>query len=240
MSLFQRSWQVAALLLAALCCVSSSAESCSAYLFPGSVAEVWSAKVVVPRASIFGDDEGCPEAGESCKGKAYLVAGDEALTVGTHGQYRCIAFFHGGRQTTGWVEARALTSSPELAVSGDWSGRWKRLQGDAILTIRKHGAVYVAEALATYYVAKDNVRAGAADGKLTMTTMPSGIRIATFGDVGVDRTEVCRVQLRQFGAWLLVDDGATDDSNSACGGMGVTLNGIYRRLNAKVAAIHSR
>jgi hypothetical protein len=230
MSVLQRSWPVVALLFAVLCCVSASAERCSAYLFPASVTEVWGAKVIVPLASIFSDDTGCPKAGESCKGKAYLVAGDAVFAGGRHGQYRCIAFFHAGRQTTGWVESRSLTSSPEPPAGGDWNGNWKRLQGNATVTIRKHGAVYAAEALATYAVSKDNVRTGAAEGKLIFTSTPSGVRLATFGDAGADRTQVCRVQLRQFGPWLLVDDGVTDDSNSACGGMGVTLNGIYRKL----------
>jgi hypothetical protein len=80
-------------------------------------------------------------------------------------------------------------------------------------------------------MSKDNVRTGVAEGKLIFATTSSGVRLATFGDAGADRTQVCRVQLRQFGPWLLVDDGVTDNSNSACGGLGVTLNGIYRRLN---------
>jgi hypothetical protein len=98
-------------------------------------------------------------------------------------------------------------------------------------TIRKQGAIYAAVALATYAVSKDNVRTGVAESKLIFATTPSGVRLATFGDAGADRTQVCRVQLRQFGPWLLVDDSVTDNSNSACGALGVTLNGIYRRLN---------
>jgi hypothetical protein len=149
---------------------------------------------------------------------------------GRHGQYNCVAFFHAEKQTTGWVESRSVTSSPEPPVSGDWNGTWKRLQGNATFTIRKQGAVYAAEALAVYAISKDNVRTGVAEGKLIFTSTPSGVRLATFGDPGADRTQVCRVQLRKFGPWLLVDDGVTEDANSACGGMGVTLNGIYRML----------
>jgi hypothetical protein len=75
---------------------------------------------------------------------------------------------------------------------------------------------------------------------VTLEIAGYGMRIASFGERGSDRTLVCRVQLRQYGPWLLADDGVSDNSNSACGGMGVTLNGIYRRSTATPIARKSR
>jgi hypothetical protein len=88
------------------------AQSCSAYLFPQSVTEVSAATVMAAHASLYSDDEGCPDNGEACKRKAYLVGGNEVLVAGTHGAYRCVAFFNGRRQTTGWIAANSLTPSP--------------------------------------------------------------------------------------------------------------------------------
>jgi len=41
--------------------------------------------------------------------------------------------------------------------------------------------------------------------------------------------------MKQVGLWLLINDGATDDANSGCGGMGVTFNGIYQRVQTRAA-----
>jgi hypothetical protein len=208
----------------------ADAQSCSNYLFPKEVATVDSARIDLDRVAIVNSDS-CPDFSPSCQSKSYLVRNDvvfrSSLTQGTH---TCVAFFNGKRQTTGWVETKSLVPSPTPVNQGSWAGHWKRITGDSVLIIRrsKDGG-YQAEAVATYAVARDNVRTGAAEGKLVMRPSEGGGLIASFSDPGQDRTAVCHVDLRQFGPWLLVDDGATDDSNSACGGMGVTLNGIYRK-----------
>jgi len=195
---------------------------------------VTSARISTPRAAML-DDAVCTTLSASCKSKAYLVQNDVVLrTPLTRDGYACVAFFNGKRQTTGWVATSSLTSSPVPTAQGDWAGTWKRITGDSEITIRRtKSGSYSAEALATYAVTRDNVRTGEAEGKLTITSNAEGIRIASFGEAGADRTMVCRVQLRQYGAWLLADDGVTDDSNSACGGMGVTLSGVYQRKETK-------
>ncbi len=97
-------------------------------------------------------------------------------------------------------------------------------KSEATITIRKKGDTLEAEATATLEVTTENVRTGAAGGTLNLHN-----GIAIFGDSGPNRTTTCSIHLRLIGDTLLADDGATDDSNSACGGMGVTFNGIYRR-----------
>lgn len=211
-------------------CATARAQSCSSYLFPMDVASVTSAQVNTQRAPVL-DDNVCTTLSPSCESKAYLLQNDAVLRIAlTRDGYSCIAFFNGKRQTTGWVKNESLAPSNPPVTQGDLAGHWTRLMGDSDITIRhnKDGS-YDAEALATYAVSADNVRTGTADGTLTIAPERAGIRIASFGEVGDDRTTVCRVQLRQFGAWLLADDGVTEDSNSACGGMGVTLSGIYQR-----------
>lgn len=218
------------LVLMVFLCTFAHAQQCSSYLFPLDVAAITSARVSGPRVAIL-DDNVCTVLTSSCTSKAYLLQNDVVLRAPlTRDGYTCIAFFNGKRQTTGWVESKKLTASPTPVVQGDWAGQWKRMSGDSVITIRRTSTgSYSADALATYAVTSDNVRTGAAEGTLKVTTTSEGIQIASFGDAGADRTMVCRVQLRQYGAWLLADDGATEDSNSACGGMGVTLNGIYQR-----------
>jgi hypothetical protein len=214
---------VMALALVGLRC--AAAEACNAYLFPESVADVSLASVRADRLPMQLDDEGCPSADSRCAGRAYLVAGNTVLVASAHGIYRCVAYSNGKTQTTGWVVGDGLAPLPAPATTGEWAGRWTRLQGDAAFTIRKRGSAYVASGLATYAVHAGNVRTGTADGTLRMDGA-----IASLTDDSGDPGSPCRVQFRQFGAWLLVNDGATDDANSSCGGMGVTFNGIYRRL----------
>lgn len=204
------------------------AEECSAYLFPQDVRTVSFATVVQARTSFFRDDPGCPEGGEICRTKSYLVQGDRVFTAQTHGQYRCAAFFDGKHQTTGWIRQDSLAPVRWPIADDDWSGKWKRVQGNAEINIRKQGSKYIAEASATYAVSNDNVRTGEASGPLQIQ-MLNETTIASFGEPGSDRSQVCRVELRRSGSLLLAADGVTENSNSACGGMGVTLTGIYRR-----------
>jgi len=219
------------LLAASLCLLAvghAVAESCNAYLFPQSVTDLSVATVRVDHLPILRDDDRCPAAGTKCEGKAYLVRGNQVLVTGTQGRYRCAAYWSGKRQTTGWVASDALTPAPMPALEGDWADTWKRVQGDAVLTIRRRAGQYAASGIATYAVQPDNVRTGAADGTLRVITSATGA-IASFTQNADDPTARCTVTMRQVGPWLLVNDGASDDANSGCGGMGVTFNGIYQR-----------
>ena len=205
------------------------AEGCNAYLFPSSVAEVTLARVQPARLPILVDGDGCPAAGTSCDSKSYLVAGDQVLVSGAHGAYRCATFISARKQSTGWIASAAVVPLPQPKTPDTWSGLWKRQQGHASLTIRKQGAGCFASGLATYAVSPTNVRTGVASGRLKESSFPWGI-VARFGIDGSDQTPPCTVEIRQIGPWLVVNDGATEDANSACGGMGVTFNGVYQRV----------
>jgi hypothetical protein len=216
------------LLLCSMMAVDAAAASCNAYLFPQSVSDVALATVQADRLSILSDEDGCPTDGKKCEGKAYLVRDNQVLVSATQGSYRCIAFFNGQRQTTGWVSTDGLTLVPTKASEGVWADTWKRVQGDALMTIRKRADHYVASGITTYAVQPGNVRIGTANGTLRVTSTPAGA-IASFTQNSGDPTSECKVTLKQLGPWLLINDGATDDANSGCGGMGVTFNGLYRR-----------
>lgn len=220
---------MAGILLCLLSAERATAEGCNAYLFPQAVAGVSLAAVRSDRLPILRDDDGCPAAGSKCVGRAYLVKGNQVFVSNTQDGYRCVAYFNGNRQTTGWVRSDGLTSvSPPPAPEGDWADVWKRIQGHAVVTIRKLPGQYIASGIATYSVGRDNVRTGTADGTLHVTTSATGA-MASFTQNAGDPTSACTVVLKQLGPWLLVTDGATDDANSGCGGMGVTFNGIYQR-----------
>jgi len=200
------------------------AQNCQTYLFPYVVGDVTLATVKTPREPILRDEEGCPGKGVSCASSAYLIRGDRVLVAHAQSGYRCIAFFNGRRQTTGWVRQETLDPAP-VAANAAWAGTWTRQSGEAQIVIRKQGSELYATATATLAVSRDNVRTGGAEGRLKVQG-----RNASFGEAG-DRSTVCRVHVRLLEDVLLADDGATDDSNSSCGGMGVSLNGIYRRTS---------
>jgi len=208
---------------------SARAQTCDSYLFPLDPGSITSARVVARTTILDGDT--CPDPSALCRSRSYLIRDDiVARSPPARGDYTCVAYFKDDRQTTGWVESANLIAAPLPAVEGDWSGQWTRLKGNAILTIRRSGTgSYHADVIATYAVARDNVRTGGADGTMAFHAGSGGVLIASFGSPGADRTLVCRVEMRRYGRWLLANDGVTDDSNSPCGGMGVTLTGIYRR-----------
>ncbi len=202
---------------------------CDTETFPDSLADgVPMLKVVPVRASFFRAGDGCPEAGDGCAAKGYLVSGDTVVAAQARGAFRCVAFAGPGGQTTGWVrqDVLALADSPP---AGDWSGSWARVRGSATLKIVRHGAQYVADMLATAHAADpDNVRTGVASGVLAIDGAKAALRSG-----GPDEGDICTVELRRVGPFLVANDGGTPDANSACDGMGVTLNGIYRRTASK-------
>lgn len=103
------------------------------------------------------------------------------------------------------------------------------------MTIRTRNRQYLASGLATYAVGPENVRTGTADGALQVRSSASGA-VASFTQNAGDPTSSCTVTMKRLGPLLLINDGATDDANSGCGGMGVTFNGIYQRTPTQSTA----
>jgi hypothetical protein len=200
------------------------AQECDAYLFPGAVAKVNQATVSAAKAWFYNSEPPeCPTAGERCRKTAYVVQGNAVLTGQQVGTFICAAFLNGRRQTTGWLKAEALRSAPWTVATEDWAGAWVRMDGRSTMHVRAGKSGLYADALATYAVSAENVRTGVARGALKIVDV-GGEKIATFSNDGDTQ---CSVTLRRNGALLLVDDGVREDANSPCGGIGVTLSGVY-------------
>ncbi len=206
------------------------AQECDAYLFPGDIAQAKQAVVSVAKAWFYGSEPPeCPTAGERCRKTAYLVQGNVVLTGQQVGTFVCAAFLNGRRQTTGWLKTEALHSASWTVATEDWAGTWVRMDGKSTIHVRTSKDGLYADADATYAVSAENVRTGAAQGPIKIAEA-GGEKIATFFN---DGDAQCRVTLRRSGALLLVDDGVREDTNSPCGGMGVTLSGVYRKHGAR-------
>ena len=196
------------------------AASCEPTLFPQGLDDLGFARVTAARLQVFRDPEACSRPTGLCPSKAYLVAGDRVVTAQTADGKTCVAFIGPNRATIGWVDARALAAAPASAPSGDWTGTWRRSLGDAEAKIERRGGRLQASLFASAPGSRSGgVRTGGADGELSVR----GDR----GQLGRQDDPACKVAMRRLGRFLIVNDEASDDANSPCGGMGVTLNGIY-------------
>lgn len=198
---------------------NAHAASCEPSLFPQTL-DLRRAQTTVSKAALFNDPEACSRPVGVCPSKAYLVAGDAVLAAQTETGKTCVAFIARKRSTIGWVDAAMLGPMPPAPPAVDWTGHWSRSVGDAQATIERKGKSLTASLSASAEGGRsDNVRTGGADGDL----MVHGDRaeLTNRGDAE------CRVHLRRIGVYLIINDGASDDANSPCGGIGVTLNGVY-------------
>jgi hypothetical protein len=194
--------------------------SCEPSLFPQNLSILGFAAVTVDRLAVLREPYTCGRMKGLCPSKAYLVRGDRVIAAqGTDG-LRCIAFDGPRAQTTGWVRADALTPVT-VPVSGSWTGTWVRRTGNATLKITmRSGKFHIAAEASARAGGPDNIRTGGAEGLLAIAGDRAKVTDAQTG-------ETCVLELRKLGSLILANDGASDDANSLCGGMGVTMNGLY-------------
>jgi hypothetical protein len=201
----------------------AKAASCEPTLFPQALAPLEFARVTSAKLPVFHDPEACSRPTGLCPSKAYLVAGDTVISAQTVAGKTCVAFIGARRPTIGWVDAGMLAPLPATPPVVDWAGKWERVLGDAEATIERRGGRVLATLSASAVGANpDNVRTGGADGALAIRGDLA--QMSSQGDPD------CKVTLRRLGRFLIVNDGASDDANSACGGIGVTMNGVYTRV----------
>jgi hypothetical protein len=194
--------------------------SCEPGLFPQNLAILGFADVTVDRLVVLREAYTCGRPKGLCPSKAYLLRGDRVVAAQVADGFRCIAFDGPRAQTTGWVRADAL-APVTVPVSGPWSGTWIRRTGEATLKITIRGGKPRIAAEATARAGDpDNIRTGGAEGPLTIAGDRAKVTDTQTG-------EICVLELRKLGSLILANDGASDDGNSPCGGMGVTMNGIY-------------
>lgn len=200
----------------------ATSPSCEPSLFPQTLEGITVAEVKTGRLPVFLDSEACSRTEGLCPSKSYLVRGDQVIAAQTLDSYRCVAFVGRHRQTTGWVRDDALMPA-HVPASLEWSGTWVRKLGDATLEITPHHGKYTVVAEATAQGAEpENVRTGGAHGALIIEGDQAKV-IDTQGG------ETCQLQLQKIGFLVVANDGASDDANSPCGGMGVSMNGLYVR-----------
>jgi len=181
------------------------------------------------------DAKGCPAAGEGCRSRAFVVHGDHVFTARTSGDFVCASFVSTkGLETAGWLPAVSLQAQPVAAPAGleAWVGTWhgnveqniniRRGTQKDMLSIAGDATF---GALDPDRVARGGVNSGeiAAD----IAAQSDSLAFAMAGDAtkpydqGGD--DDCRVRMRRFGDYLLVED------NRMCGGNNVSFTGTYRR-----------
>ena len=199
------------------------AQSCRGY--PGFDSDQVPVAARVLRRSHFHDDRaGCP-AGAGCRRKVYLIEGDEVIVDRIAGDWAC-AWFDGKRRTTiGLLRVDDLALEPAAVevATAEWLGHWEKIGHDGksrdFLDIVVRGKVVVVSGEALWF-----------------GPMPDNVHTGEIGDEVLDLEEGtasfaargeydCAATFRLVGKYLIADD------NGHCGGVNVTFDGIYRRVD---------
>lgn len=86
---------------------------CRNGLFAEQNAEFGLARVIGrDRSRFYSDTDGCPQAGASCQGKAWLVPGDRVVTGRTSGAFVCVFYPNATGGTAGWMPRQRLAPIP--------------------------------------------------------------------------------------------------------------------------------
>jgi hypothetical protein len=178
----------------------------------------------------------CPADVPDCRSRAYVVSGDELFTGARLGDFICASFVSAkGLESAGWVAVQALAPQPAPAAAmrrDDWIGRWTGGPEQSIDISRGPGSEGLKISGSATYGAldRDRIKRGAVNsGEISAEIAASAATLAfTMADSGTksyaeaDQYE-CRVRMRRFAAYLLVED------NRNCGGNNVSFTGTYRR-----------
>lgn len=194
-------------------------DMCRSGLFP-SQSEFHLATVTAnaPRLYFSGDMDGCPQQGDSCRAKAYVVAGDRLLLGKTHGEWSCAWYQGKTHETVGWVRNRDLRLDAETDEAPvDWSGKWKQYNYPGYVSIARKGEVwYVLGEMR--WSSEYASHFGEMSGELKIRG-----RHAHFGGTPGPQVYDCIADLTRIGDFLIVHD------NSECGGANVRFDGVYTR-----------
>ncbi len=192
---------------------------CRNGMFAEQNAEFGLARVIGrDRSRFYSDMDGCPQAGASCQGKAWLVPGDRVVTGRTSGAFVCVFYPNATGGTAGWMPRQRLAPIPvDSAPPLDrWLGRWS--DGDNWVRFSRQGSGLAVKGLAFWPAANPpaSTRPGGPNtGEIDGSARPEGSRAAEPG---------CGIGFRLLGDYLVVID-----PERTCDGMNVTFSGIYRR-----------
>lgn len=166
------------------------------------------------RAYFYGDDGDCPD-GAKCRGKAYVIGGDEVIASHSYGDYVCAWYQPAkGSETVGWLRMDQLRPGYGPDSPASFTGEW--VYGESNLSIGHIGAGALSvKGNAFWKGLGDNIHIGEVDAQAS----PTDQLLLVKGD---DEYE-CSMKIRAVGDFLVVTD------NKKCGGVNVTFDGVYRK-----------
>ena len=170
------------------------------------------------------DEKSCPEKGDACRTKAYVLTGDELISNQRRGDWVCAWYPGAKRETVGWVRADSLqikTSLTEAAAAKPeaWQGKWTYYK-HAGLNIKKKGKSLGYDGKAEWDGGSGNVNVGDISGMMTPQANKALL------DEGTEDS-ACKLELSLLGSYLVAKD------NNQCGGLNVSFRGVYRRAKLK-------
>lgn len=173
------------------------------------------------RAYFYDDSsDKCPN-DASCKGKGYLVAGDQIVINRERGKFACVWFApEKGASTVGWIRLSDIHRGNYLVdpTENAWTGTWKYADNSISISSHKLAGYLSVFGEAIWKGAGDNVHVGELNGRFQYKDF-----VLNYSD-GADEND-CKARLNLLGGYLIVSD------NMKCGGLNVSFSGIYRRTS---------
>ena len=195
-------------------------------------------RITAPGRTAFVKDglarRGCPDPGEACRERAYLVTGDGLILGERRDAYVCATYRAeaDGMGRTGWLPADAVAVEPPAPVAPEgWLGTWTQAEARIQVSPGQEPGTLTVSGGATWgagdadRVARGGIHTGEIEGIVTPQGDSASFGMGEDGSLPIERADAadCQVRLRRLGPWLVVDD------NLACGGLNVTFRGVYRR-----------
>ncbi|MFZ6731576.1 hypothetical protein ACO0LG_06620 [Undibacterium sp. Ji42W] len=215
-------------LLFALASVAHADEtSCNSYAFVEDHIKLALVSVKVDpeqKLYFYKDEKSCPEKGDACKSKAYVLAGDELISNQRRGDWVCAWYPGAKRETVGWVRVDRLQNKISLAEASkakpeEWLGNWAYYKY-AELNIKKKGKLLGYEGNAVWDDGGGNNHVGSISGTMTPQANKAFLKEGT-------AENACKLELSLLGSYLVVKD------NNVCGGLNVSFSGVYRKAKLK-------
>ena len=167
------------------------------------------------KAYFYKNSDTCPEAGASCKQKAYLISGDYVMVTSPTDYWGCVRYVSAtGVQTTGWIKGKYLNyNNFTHATLAQWAGKWTDASGDYRVEITKAGNKLNVSGFGLYRTAGGSANTG----EFEAAGVPNDDQIL------VVRQGECKVSMALLGDRIYVA------ATSECGGMNVNFDGTYKK-----------
>jgi hypothetical protein len=190
---------------------------------------------------------GCPEAGERCRKRGYVLPGEEVLAEDAGGGFVCAWYIDGKRRLSSGAlpAARLAPTKAEAPAPGSlagWAGAW-RMAGvgraddltevEIAIVVDQARLKALGEGQFPYTNGRGELTAsegwfggdnsGDAGQTAAMVAQHGAAAVPKDGLATFTDDDGCRVEARRVGALLVVED------NGYCGGIHASFSGIYWR-----------